>query len=188
MINPENISAIILAGGKSSRMGSDKGLVEFSRKKMIEHVLGNVKSVINEILIVSNNHEYKSFGCPVFEDINKNCGPLGGIHAGLSYSKTEWNLIVGCDMPFITPEFISFLISNISTADAVIPVHNGNNEPLCGLYHKSSLTKLESLLLKQELKMQNVLKILETKFIEVPDDIFDADLIFKNINSPEDVV
>ena len=183
-----NISAIVLAGGKSSRMGSDKGLVEFSGMKMIEHVLQKVKSVTDEIIIISNNPEYKNFGFPVFEDICKDSGPLGGIHAGLSYSKAEWNLVVGCDMPFITPEFISFLISNISPADAVIPAHDNHREPLCGLYHKSSLLKIESLLLKQVLKMQDVLKFLETKFIEVPAEKFDAELIFKNINSPQNVV
>ncbi|MCX6274507.1 MAG: molybdenum cofactor guanylyltransferase [Bacteroidetes bacterium] len=182
-----HITAIILAGGKSSRMGTDKGLLDIHGIKMVECVLQNVRSLTNQILIISNNPEYNAYGYPVCSDIHKNCGPLGGIHAGLSYSKTEWNIVVGCDLPYVTPEVLSFLISNISNADAIVPVHDSFTEPLCALYNKISLPKIESLLLRQELKMQNVLKLLDSKFIDVPKEKFDVNAIFKNINSMKDV-
>lgn len=182
-----HITAIILAGGNSSRMGTDKGLIDMKGMKMIECVLQNVKSLTNQILVISNNPEYKAYGYPVCSDIHKNCGPLGGIHAGLTHSKTGWNMVVGCDLPYVTPGFLSFLISNISDADAIVPVHGSFSEPLCALYNKSSLPKIESLLLRQELKMQNLLKQLDSKFIEVPEEKFDAATIFRNINSPEDL-
>lgn len=168
-------------------MGTDKGLVDMHGIKMIECVLQSVKSLTNQILVISNNPEYNTYCYPVYSDIHKNCGPLGGIHAGLSNSITEWSLVIACDLPFVPPAFFSFLVSNISSADAIVPVHDSFAEPLCALYNKSCLPKIESLLLKQELKMQNVLKQLDSKFIEVPEEKFDAASIFRNINSPEDL-
>lgn len=167
-------------------MGTDKGLVEFQGKEMIAHVIQNVKESVNDILIISNNSAYRKFGYPVFEDIHKNCGPMGGIQGGLSNSKTNWNLVIGCDLPFVTKEFFSFLVSSIVEGDAIVPIHDSFAEPLCALYHKSSLPKLEALLSKQELKMQNVLKHLDSKFIDVPMEMFDSTIIFRNFNSPKD--
>ncbi len=186
MVDAKNITAIILAGGKSSRMGTDKGLIDFNGKKMVEYVLEAVKDLCNHIIISGSNSKYKQFGFPVYEDIHKNLGPLGGIHSGLSNSATDWNLIVSCDLSFVTKDFFRFLFSKISNAEAVVPVHDLQVEPLCALYHQSSLPKIESLLLKNELKMQNAVKRLDSIFIKVPKEIFDPATIFKNINSPED--
>ena len=187
MIDRKNITAIILAGGKSSRMGTDKGLVDFNGQEMITYVLQHVKVVANDVLIISNHTGYEKFGYPVCEDIHKNQGPLGGIHAGLLNSKTAWNLVIGCDLPFVTKEFLAFLVSSIAEGDALVPIHDSFAEPLCALYHQSSFPKIESLLLKQELKMQTVVKELDTIFIEVPTEIFNSTIIFRNINRPEDL-
>ena len=187
MTGESNITAIILAGGKSSRMGADKGLVELNGIKMIDRVLQNVTSVLSEVVISINLAGYDGLGYPVVRDLYKNCGPLGGIHAGLKHTETPWNLVLACDLPFISGDFLRFLLSNIAPADAVVPVHDKLAEPLCALYHKSSLPKIESLLLKQEFKMQNALKILDSKFVVVPEDLFDASLIFKNINTAQDL-
>src|SRR5688572_3972636 len=119
-MKPEHhITALVLAGGKSSRMGMEKGFVRFHEKKLIDHVLDNVRSVVNEVIIVSNNNIYHQYGYPVRNDIYKDCGPLGGIYAGLMYSKSDWNLVLGCDMPFAGPEFLKYLISHISSAETI---------------------------------------------------------------------
>lgn len=183
-----NFTALILAGGKSSRMGSDKGLVEINGKKMVEHILDVVKTLADEILIVSNNHDYKNFGYPVVEDEYKECGPLGGLHAGLKNSKSEWNFVIACDLPSLTKDFLSFLVSKVEDANAIAPVHGSETEPLCAMYHKSALPKIESLLLKKDFKMQNVLSCLDTKFIKVPESRFDASIIFQNINTSKDLI
>jgi len=189
MTEKKKYSVIILAGGKSSRMGADKGLVEFNGKKMIEHILDVVKYLTDEILIVSNNPDYKNFGYPVVEDIYKECGPLGGIHAGLSKSTTPWNLVIGCDMPYVTSDFLEFLILQLpQSCDAIIPVHDEKVEPLCALFNRTSLPKMESLLLKNELKMQEVVARLNSKFVDVPMKHFLASVIFKNINSRIDLI
>jgi molybdopterin-guanine dinucleotide biosynthesis protein A len=178
--------AFVLAGGKSSRMGSDKGLIEFNGKKMVEHVLKSLGS--HCIGIISNNDEYKQFGKPVWPDIYKNCGPLGGIHSALYNSDADWNLIVSCDIPFITSDFLFFLLKQIKThkGKTRVPVHDNKAEPLCALYHRSCITEIENLLMKKELKMMDALEKLDTTYIEVPQE-FDSSVLFRNINSPEDL-
>ena len=188
MNESKNISAIILAGGKSSRMGTDKGLVDFNGKKMIEHVIAGISTVAGNIMVVSNNNCYREMGYNVVRDMHLNCGPLGGIHAGLAHSVTEWNFVVGCDMPFVNHEIIDFLVGQIGDADAIVPVHDNKFEPLCALYHLSAIAKIETLLLSGELKMQNVIRKLNTVFIAIPKEKFDAAVIFRNINAPADLI
>jgi molybdopterin-guanine dinucleotide biosynthesis protein A len=180
--------SFVLAGGKSSRMGSDKGLVNFHGKKMIEHVLNSLR-LSYPISIISDNQEYRQFGHNVYSDIYKNCGPLGGIHSALYNSNSEWNIVLSCDLPLVTSDFLLFLLKNTEAklCDAIVPVHKNKVEPLCALYHKSSLSKIENLILKKELKMQSALEKLNTIYVEVPKEKFDADVLFRNINSPADV-
>ena len=180
--------AFVLAGGKSSRMGIDKGLMDFHGRKMIEHIL-HVLNISSRISIISNNEEYNQFGYPVCPDIYKNCGPLGGIHTGLLNAKSDWCLAVSCDLPFITSEFLKFLLQYIedTSANAIVPVHNGHVEPLCAFYHKSCLQELERLILKKEFKMQTVVQKLKTTFVEVAEEEFNPSLLFRNMNSPADI-
>jgi molybdopterin-guanine dinucleotide biosynthesis protein A len=188
MENKFTFEAFVLAGGKSSRMGSEKGLVNFLGKKMIEHVLDSLKDLCC-INIISDNQEYLQFGNNVYPDIYKNCGPLGGIHSALYNSNSDWNIVLSCDLPLVTSDFLLFLLKNIEVkpCDAIVPVHKNKVEPLCALYHKSSLPKIETLVLKKELKMQAALEKLNTIYLEVPKEKFDADVLFRNINSPADV-
>ena len=186
MVSPENISAFILAGGKSSRMGSDKGLVRFHGRKMIEHVISNIPLPKNQIAIINGNPAYQIFDCTIYNDIYKNCGPLGGIYAALYHSTTDWNFIIGCDMPFVSKDFISFLMKKISDQTAIVPVHDAHVEPLCALYHRSNLSGIQNLLQHGELKMQNAIKIMNAELCDVSL-LFSAEEIFRNINSPEDI-
>ena len=187
MENKFTYGAFVLAGGKSSRMGSDKGLIEFKGKKMIEHVLDSVNKVA-VASIISNNDEYRQFGKPVWPDIYKNCGPLGGIHSALNNSNADWNLVVSCDLPFMTSDFLFFLLKQIKMHDGKtrVPVHDSQAEPLCALYHRSCITEIEKLILKKELKMQNALPKLNTAYVDVPAE-FNSSVLFRNINSPADI-
>jgi len=180
--------SFVLAGGKSSRMGADKGLVDFRGKKMIEHVIYSL-GLSYPISIISDNQEYRQFGHNVYTDIYKNCGPLGGIHSALYNSNAGWNIVMSCDLPFVTSDFLLFLLKKIkgNLCDAIVPVHDSKVEPMCALYCKSSLPKIETLILKKELKMQAVLEKLNTIYVEVPKEKFDAGLLFRNINSPADI-
>ena len=181
--------AFVLAGGKSSRMGNDKGLMDFHGRKMIEHVLHSL-NFSPHISIITDNELYRQFGYPLITDIYKNCGPLGGIHAGLYNSNSDWCIVISCDMPFVSADFLNFLLKNIKgfSGNAIVPVHDSKVEPLCALYHKSCLPELERLILKKEFKMQTVVQKLKTTFVEVEEEEFNPSVLFRNINSPDDLV
>ena len=102
MPNQKEITVIVLAGGKSSRMMKDKGLILFNDKTLIEHSIEKVKKVAAHIFIITTNSAYQQFGYPCIEDELKERGPLGGIFTGLVHSSTQKNLVIGCDMPFLS--------------------------------------------------------------------------------------
>lgn len=182
----KKISAAILAGGKSIRMGTDKGLLPFRGSLMIEHVI-NLLSPIGTMLI-ANKPEYYRLGYPVFSDIKKDAGPLGGIYTALEHSKTEKMLILSCDTPFISRKFIDLLLSEAEgEQDVTVPVYNGRFEPLCAVYSTKCKDRLFELLISGELKLQYVLKQLNRKEFVVTEEMNEQlQNSFKNINTPED--
>ena len=112
MISKNNISGIILAGGKSSRMGTDKAMLIFNEKPFIQHIIDAMKPLVNNIIIVSDNEERTFLGINRTNDIIKDAGALAGLYSGVHYSKTDCNLIVSCDVPLITTEVLQLLINN----------------------------------------------------------------------------
>ncbi|MCY7409300.1 MAG: molybdenum cofactor guanylyltransferase [Chitinophagales bacterium] len=184
----ENISAIILAGGKSSRMGSDKGLIEFHGKKMIEHLLDLLQPLFENVFIISNNEAYKNFHVPVFEDVHKNFGPIGGLHSGLTHSSTHQNLFVACDLPFINQELIEFILEKQNEFDAVIPYHQNLPEPLCALYSKDCLLVFEEMIEAQQFKIQDSFDRLKICKLDVSEKFFESKNPFANMNTTEDLM
>ncbi|MEK6615419.1 MAG: molybdenum cofactor guanylyltransferase [Bacteroidota bacterium] len=182
-MNKEKITGVILAGGKNSRMGSDKGMLTVDGKKIIERILDAMKPVVDEIIIISNEKNYDYLGYKVYNDIIKECGPMGGIHAALSFSATEKNLIVACDMPFITSSVLKQIINNSTDCGIAVPEFLGEAQPLCGVYSKSCLSKFVKLLKKGNWKMKdafNYFKVNNIRFTkdELPENHF------LNLNTP----
>lgn len=184
----KNITGIILAGGKSSRMGSDKGLVKINGKRFIEHILDALLPSVNEVIIIANNDNYNNLGYKVIEDKIKDCGPLGGIYTGLLNSQTESNIVVSCDIPFISSDLIKHILENMGRADMSVPLYKGNIEPLCAVYTKKTTDKIHSLIMNKEFKIQNVLRYFIIKEIHITKKLdFYNDLLFVNINTPEEL-
>ena len=103
MPSKKSLAAIILAGGRSSRMGTEKGLMPFRGKPMIRHIIDLLQSLdINPIQIITQHGAYEQFELPCYPDLIQNKGPLGGIYSGLVHSTATKNLVLGCDMPFLT--------------------------------------------------------------------------------------
>ncbi len=179
-----HVTGIILAGGKSSRMGTDKGLTLLNGKPMIEHIIQALKPCVDEILIVANNQEYTRYGYPVVEDVIKDCGPMGGIYTGLLTSTTLKNLVVSCDIPFITTEMLTTIITKSGTEEITVPKYHDKIEPLCAIYSKDCAERLLQLLQNKKWKMQDALKNFETNEIQ----LFDAiGRNFININTPQEL-
>lgn len=183
----KNVTGIILAGGNSSRMGADKGLLDLNGKKIVEYIIEQLKPNVGELIIIANNKNYDGFGFQVYQDLVEPCGPMGGIFTALEKSQTENNLIVSCDIPNITSEIIAFIIANTGTEEALVPIHNLYTEPLCAVYKKSAAVKFRHLLDTGNYKMKNALKTLNTRYIDVSGHPSYSENIFSNINTPQEL-
>ena len=136
MSNKNNITGIILAGGKSSRMGSDKGFVIYNDKPFIQHIIDALQPLVDEIIIVSNNPDYDAFKLKRVNDIIENAGPIAGLYSGLHHSNTVMNLVLSCDIPLINKDVLEQLISQKSEEIDVIQIESqGKTMPLIALYN-----------------------------------------------------
>lgn len=180
-----DLTVVILAGGKSSRMGSDKGLLNVNGKPMVKHVLDAVSHFNFETIIISNNSEYESFGVPVFKDIYKELGPLGGFHAAFENIKTNYILVLSCDTPFITKELVNKIIETANQFDITIPRHGTKTHPLIGVYSRKVLNVLIQSLKDKELKVMKFIEKFNHNIIDVTDSFPSGQ--FENINAQEDL-
>lgn len=176
------ISAIILAGGKSTRMGRDKGLLLYEGKPMIQYVIDAVNPITTDIIIVSNQQGYEKFGYPIIEDEVKDCGPLAGIVAGLKNVQNEAALVLSCDVPFIKPELLQQLID--SEGDVVFAKHNDKIEPLVAKYGVHCTPILETALTNGTRKVLDAFDFVEVGYLDIPKEYVK---FVKNMNSPEDL-
>jgi len=184
MISKKNITGIILAGGKSSRMGTDKGLLMLKKKLFIQHIIDALKPLVDTIIIVSDNPNHDLFETKRIKDLVKNAGPLAGIYSGLQYSKTDYSLMVSCDVPLITSTVLNKLIKNYEEDYDVIQLESQQKTmPLTALYNKTCQQTIKHLLDKGERRMRFAVSQLKTKTIML-DDNLSSTLI--NINTKED--
>ena len=183
-----NLTGIILSGGKSSRMGKEKGLCLLNGKPLIEYAFDLLKNFCDSIIISAKNSEYEYLGCQIVKDEIQGIGPAAGIYSGLWASRSDENFILSCDMPMITVDLIRFLLSQKKDFDAVIPLNNGLPEPLCGFYRKSCIPVFKRSLDQGKYKIQDILTEVNTRFIPVTSaDPFYNPLLFTNVNAPGDI-
>jgi len=188
------IGGFILAGGESSRMGVDKGLLEIAGEPMIVRAARLVESVVGaRAVVVGTPEKYRGLGLRAIADDWPGCGPLGGIATALRASDADWNLIVACDLPYLTREWLEFLLARArdSAADAVVPMNltaekKRGAEPLCAAYHKRGEAALRRALERGVRKVTDGLAELRFEVIEPAEwKGFDSDgLLFKNVNTP----
>lgn len=177
----KNITAIILAGGKSRRMGRDKAFIKIGGKTFIERIIEMLKPLFREIIIVTNEPEkFKGLDVRIVRDIKPNCGPLSGIHSGLVYSKTELNFVVACDMPFLDCESIEFMCSKVNGYGGVLPKVKDRIEPLYAIYSKSLIPLLEEELKGDDFTLHKILKRANILFL-------DLQIKIRNINDKEEL-
>lgn len=195
----EQITGIILAGGKSKRMGVNKALLEIDGEKNIERIKNELLKTTDKIIVIANDLDiYRFLQVPIFPDVIKEKGPLAGIHSGLKASSTDWNLFVACDLPFFNPKLADFYVHLLKNdprakdADAVIPYIEGRRNPLVGLYNKRIIPIIEKSLLNNVHKIvkafegANVIEITESDFMEFGMSKEEIDDAFYNMNRPED--
>ena len=166
MIPKENITGLILAGGKSSRMGEDKGFLKLNDTTFIEYISAALKPLVSEIIISSNNPDYDVFGFRRVEDSVTDAGPVAGIYSGLKASKTAYNLVLSCDVPLISTAILKMLLAEKDMKYDVVLFKNENKlMPLIALYKSSCNSIFKAALETKELRLLNVLKKCHTKTI-----------------------
>lgn len=169
-MNKTLVTGIVLAGGKSSRMGRDKGLMIFNGKPLVQYSLDLLSHFCENMLISSNNPEYKSFGFEVIADEVGGAGPIAGIVTCLRHSKTSLNLVLSCDMPLLDPVVFETLLKYTEGNTFVVPVDSGGRaEPLCAFYNKSCLEIAEKLVQQGTFRMTALFDQAPVRFIS-PDD------------------
>lgn len=181
-------SAVILAGGTSSRMKyRNKAFLKYKDKTIIEHVIQSVLGY-EEILIVANDKEpYKKFGYQVIGDIYLDKGPLGGIHSALTYAKYEKVLVLACDMPNVNSELAQSMHSYDENYDALVSYDGVDLHPLFCIYDKRILPVAEKHIIENKLKLLLFLKEFDTRVFDwAKTDVTRNVEWFENINTPYD--
>jgi molybdopterin-guanine dinucleotide biosynthesis protein A len=185
MTKMENITGFVLAGGKSSRMGLDKGLLKINNKTFVQLVTNAMKPLVSDIIIVSNNRDHDKFGYKRIEDIITDSGPLAGIHTALNYSNTDYNLILSCDIPFITTKILRKLTEiDFQNYDVVQIKSQDKTMPLIAIYHKSCRFKCNELLQKGEKRLHVAIDQWNVRTVLIDNKL---ESFVRNINTKDDL-
>lgn len=183
------IAGVILAGGGSRRMKSDKSLLPLYGARFIDHVYRVMNDLFQEVLIVSNSPEvYADIDCCKVPDIYCAKGALAGIHAGLFHARHDRVFIVGCDMPFINPQVVRAICTGDWPEDVVIPVSQGGFEPLHALYGRRCITVIEKQLQAGRKRIISFFPWANVRELgaEHWQESDPEGLSFRNINTPEE--
>lgn len=147
-----DICALILAGGKSSRMkGNNKAFLSFNNKSFIENIIYALEDVKDIYISVDDKNKYKDLNYPLIEDEYKDIGPMGGMYSAFKKIHSEFVIVVACDMPKINKEFIEFLKENVREDDSCIVLKDSNNKlyPLGAVYNRNILFVIEEMIEKK---------------------------------------
>ena len=181
-------SGVINAGGKSTRMKFNKAFAEINGRPIIEIIIEKFTPLFKEIIIISNEPElYEKYGYQVHGDIYADKGPVGGMHAALSYASYDNVFILGCDMPFMDMRIAEFLLGKLGDKDSVVPRIKGYLQPMSAVYNKKCLPRLKYNLETDRLKLTRLFEELDALIIEEEEitSFGNLDELFFNINDQE---
>lgn len=164
--DPCSLTAIILCGGRSARMGRDKGSLPFGDETMLDRIVRIVRTISDQVIVVARRDQSTPADVTVVHDAIEDQGPLAGIAAGLSASPTDLNLVVACDMPLIRPAVLQRLIALIGDGDACVAMVDGHASALCGVYRSRIAKDAQALLDSGERRVTRLLDRVTTKRVE----------------------
>lgn len=181
------ITGVILAGGKSRRMGTDKALLSVGRDAMIERAVTQLSKVCAEVLISGCGEETgRRLGLKVVPDLIKGMGPLSGIHAALLAAQSEKCLVVPCDMPFLSAALAAVMIRQSEGYDVAVPQHGDYLQPLFAVYDKSCIRAVEEALRSGKHKVVDFYPRVRVNYVSetILQAVADIDTVFFNVNTP----
>lgn len=189
----EAVTGVILAGGKSRRMGEDKRFLTVAGATLLDRCRYVMASVFPEVLIITaqDSPPLDGGGCPVYQDVIPHCGSLGGLYTGLQRSSHERIFVVACDMPFLQPAMIRFFVALDPAADIVMARVANRLQPLHAVYGKRALPCLEQMALGGRLRIQDAVSdpALTCRIVE-PREWSHLDreaCSFRNVNTPDEL-
>jgi len=185
------VTGVVQAGGKSTRMGgAPKALVELGGRRLIERVVGVVREVVDDVLIVTNTPDlYRFLDVPMVPDVFVDHGSLGGIYSGLAAASGDAAFTVACDMPFLHPAVARLVVERAGEADVVIPRAADQLQTMHAVYGKACLPPMDARLRAGRLKITGFFD--DVRVLEVPEAEVarhaDPALVFMNLNTPEEL-
>jgi molybdopterin-guanine dinucleotide biosynthesis protein A len=183
------LTAFVLAGGHSRRMGQDKAFLELGGRTLLDRAMELASAVASSVRIVAPQEKFLTIARTI-EDVFPDCGPLGGIHAALSCTTSELNLMLAVDSPFVEAGFLKYMITQASQVSALVTVPEAEKgfQPLCAVYRRDFREVAEQALRKNKNKITALFSNVETRVIAEPEITrmgFPARM-FQNLNTPED--
>ena len=183
------VTGVILAGGKSSRMGSNKALLPYRGGRFIEAIYRQLSALFEEVVVVTNTPEQYAFlNCRMVSDLYHDMGALAGLHAGVAHSRTPHIFAVACDMPYLSDAVIRTLVARRHQSEVIIPEGKNGLEPLHAVYCRSCLPAMETALQTGKRRLISFFPAVQVTI--VPGDTIrfvDPHLdSFRNINTPAD--
>lgn len=183
------VTGVVLAGGRSRRMGRDKALLPFGQGLLIERVVEVVQQVTADVILITNTPEqYQHFGLPMFSDVIAGAGSLGGIYTGLVSAKSPYSLCLACDMPFVKATFLRFLCDTLTEADVVVPRDTTDYQPLCAVYSQVCCEPIRHQIEAGRLKITRFFDQVRIRVIggDVLARYDPSNIMFFNANTPEE--
>lgn len=182
-------AGVVLAGGRSSRMGRDKALLEHDGRTLIANAVEVLRPHVEELLIIGDPAKYDHIGPLTIADDRAGLGPLGGMVTALRYAWNDRAFVLACDMPNITGPYITHLKQLLDTDhDAVVAQCDGRLEPLAAVYHRRCVRPFARALDAERLRMSDALEQVRTRYVQIcaGEEGWPVDL-FRNINAPSDL-
>jgi molybdopterin-guanine dinucleotide biosynthesis protein A len=185
-----DLTVALIAGGKSSRMGTDKSFVELAGKPLIEHLMARVDGLAKTILITNSPDDYAHLGLPMFGDVIPEKGSLGGIYSAIHHSQSEWTLALACDMPFVSAELLRYMISlRDDSLDVIVPRVEKYPQGLHALYRRTCLEPIRAKIEADRLKVIGFYGDVRVRYLDESEyEKYDpSGKTFFNVNTPEDL-
>lgn len=186
-----DVQGFILVGGASRRMGRDKAQLRLGPETMLERIAAQLSPVASSVTLVGSPPAYVGHSLPTVPDVYEKWGALGGIHAALSAAKTDWIIVIACDLPFVTRDLFERLKSFADESiDSIVPIQSdGRSQPVCALYRRETcLPEIERLVSAGEHTPRALLANVRTQYLQFAElsDLPGAENFFLNLNTPED--
>jgi molybdenum cofactor guanylyltransferase len=184
------VSVLVLAGGRSRRLGIDKALLHIDGEWLLQRIVQRLQTLSEDVQIIASDREkLATLGVPIVPDARPGTGVLGGIYTGLESMRCAYGLFVACDMPLLNLSLLRYMVSVASEFDVVIPRVAGEVEPLHAIYSRICLPPIDEALQRGELRPRAFFPAVRVRYVEQEEvEAFDPELrSIININTPQDL-